>query len=48
MIVRRETGVKTRTDITPSEDDYVISDEIKLRLMLARIKALEKYREINS
>ena len=47
MIARRETGViKARTDIGPAEDDYVLSDEIKLRLMLSRIKALNKYNEV--
>jgi len=43
MIVNRHTSIKTKTDITPAEDDYVLSDEIKLRLMLARFKALEAY-----
>jgi hypothetical protein len=27
------------------DDDYELSDEIKLRLVLARMKALEKYQE---
>ena len=45
LITRRETSVKTRTDIAPSEDDYVISDGIRLRLMLARMKALEAYHQ---
>ena len=47
FIVNRHTSVKTRTDISPAEDDYVLSDEIRLRLMLARIKALNKYNEIH-
>lgn len=47
FITRRETGVKTRTDITPSEDDYVISDGVRLRLMLARMRALEKFKQVH-
>lgn len=43
MIARRDTVLKAQTDITPTEDDYVLSDEIKLRLMLARFKALDAY-----
>jgi len=43
MIARRETSIKTKTDIAPTEDDYVLSDDIKLRLMLARFKALDAY-----
>jgi hypothetical protein len=43
LIARRQTAIKTQTDITPTEDDYVLSDEIKLRLMLARFKALDAY-----
>ena len=45
MIARRETSVKTQTDITPSEDDYVISDGVRLRLWLAREKAMNAYRQ---
>jgi hypothetical protein len=45
MIVNRHTSVKTKTDITPAEDDYVLSDEIRLRLMLARFKALEVHQK---
>ena len=46
MIARRESGViKTRTDITPTEDDVVISDGVRLRLMLARMKAMDVYRQ---
>lgn len=48
MIARRETGVKTQTDITSTEDDYVLSDEIQLRLMLARFKALDRYNEVHN
>jgi hypothetical protein len=44
--VRRDTSIKAHTDIAPTEDDYLISDEIALRLMLARIKALNKYHEV--
>ena len=43
MIVRRDTGVKAKVDVRPTEDDYVITDEIRLRLMLARFKALDAY-----
>ena len=44
--VRRDTSIKPHTDTAFKEDDYVISDEIALRLMLARIKALNKYHDI--
>ena len=48
MLFRRESGViKTRTDIAPTEDDYVISEEMRLRLMLARLKALKRFDEIH-
>ena len=47
MISRRGTVLKAQVDITPTEDDYVISDSVRLRLMLARIKALNKYNEIH-
>ena len=47
FIARRETGVKTKTDIAPTEDDYALSDSIKLRLMLARLKALKKFDEVH-
>ena len=47
FIARRETGVKTKTDITPSEDDYVISNEMRLRLFLARIKAMQAYDRVH-
>ena len=43
MIVRRDTDVKAKVDVRPTEDDYVITDEIRLRLMLARFKALDTY-----
>ncbi len=45
FIARRETSVKTRTDITPTEDDIEISDGVRLRLLLARMKAMEVYRQ---
>ena len=48
MIARRETAVRAHTDISPTEDDVEISDGIKLRLMLARMKALERYNQIHS
>lgn len=44
--VRRDTSIELHTDIAFKEDDYVISDEIALRLMLARIKALNKHHEL--
>ena len=47
MIVNRHTSVKTKTDITPTEDDYVLSDAIRLRLMLARFRALDRYNQIH-
>lgn len=47
FLFRRDTSIKAKTDITPAEDDYVISDSIKLRLMLARIKALEKFDQVH-
>lgn len=45
MIVRRDTVLKAQVDIEPTEDDYVLSDEIRLRLMLARFKALDAYQK---
>ena len=48
LITRRETVLKAKIDIAPTEDDYVISDEIRLRLMLARFKALDAYNRIHS
>lgn len=47
LIARRQTVIKAQADISPSEDDIEISDGVRLRLMLARIKALEKYKEIH-
>ena len=44
--VRRDTSIKLCSDTDFAEDDYVISDEIALRLMLARIKALDKYHAV--
>lgn len=43
MIHRRQTALKAKTDITPTEDDVVISDSVRLRLMLARVKAMDAY-----
>ena len=43
MIVRRDTVLKAHVNISPTEDDYVLSDAIRLRLMLARFKALDAY-----
>ena len=47
MIVRRYTVLKAQIDVAPTEDDVVISDGVRLRLMLARMRALEKYREMH-
>ena len=47
VLFRRQTAIKAKTDITPSEDDYVISDEIKARLFLARTRALEKFNQVH-
>ena len=47
FLFRRDTALKAKTDITPSEDDYVISDSIKLRLMLARIRAIERFTQVH-
>jgi hypothetical protein len=44
--VRRDTSIKLCSNTDFAEDDYVISDEIALRLMLARIKALNKHHEL--
>jgi len=44
MIVRRDTVLKARVDIAPTEDDVVITDEMRLRLMLARMRAVDAYR----
>jgi hypothetical protein len=41
VLFRRQTAIKAKTDITPSDDDYVISDAIRARLMLARVRALQ-------
>ena len=47
FINRRDTVVKAKIDIAPTEDDVVISDGIRLRLMLARMKALEKFNQVH-
>lgn len=47
LIARRQTVIKAQTDISPTEDNIEISDGVRLRLMLARIKALEKYKEMH-
>lgn len=47
FINRRDTVVKAQVDVRPTEDDYVLSDEIRLRLMLARMKALNKYNQVH-
>ena len=47
VLFRRQTAIKAKTDITPSEDDYVISDKIKARLFLARTRALEKFNQVH-
>ena len=47
FINRRDTAVRAKIDIAPTEDDYVLTDEIKLRLMLARFKALDRYNAIH-
>lgn len=48
FIARRETAVRAHTDISPTKDDVEISDGIKLRLMLARMKALERYNQTHT
>ena len=48
FITRRDTALKAKIDIAPTEDDIEISDEIKLRLMLARFKALEAYQKAHT
>ena len=47
LIARRETALKARVDIAPTEDDVEISDGVRLRLLLARMKAMNKYNEIH-
>lgn len=47
VIHRRNLLIKAQVDIGPTEDDVVITDGIRLRLMLARMKALDKYNEIH-
>ena len=47
FINRRDTVVKATIDIAPTEDDYVLTDEIRIRLMLARFKALDRYNEVH-
>lgn len=48
MIVRRDTVIKAQVDIAHNQDDYVLSDDIRLRLMLARFKALDAYQKAHS
>ena len=48
FITRRETSVKAKIDIVPAEDDIELSDSIRLRLMLARFKALDAYQKAHS
>ena len=48
FITRRDTALKAKIDIAPTEDDVVISDAIRLRLMLARFKALDAYNRAHS
>ena len=47
LINRRDHVVKAKIDIAPTEDDCVLTDEIRLRLMLARFKALDRYNEVH-
>jgi hypothetical protein len=47
VLFRRETSIKARTGISDDNDDYELSDGIKLRLTLARLKALEVYQKIH-
>lgn len=44
MIARRDTALKARVDISLGEDDIQISDGVRLRLWLAREKAMDAYR----
>ena len=46
LITRRETAVTAKIDITPTDDDVEISDGVRLRLLLARMKAMKKYHEV--
>ena len=46
FINRRDTVIKAQVDVAPTEDDVVISDGVRLRLMLARMRALKKFEEI--
>ena len=48
LIARRETALKARVDIAPTEDDVEISDGVRLRLLLARMKALDRYKQLHS
>ena len=45
LIVRRDTAVKAKVDVGPTEDDIQISDGVRLRLWLAREKAMNAYRQ---
>jgi hypothetical protein len=48
MISRRESVViKHRTNIAPTEDDVIISDEMRVRLFLARVKAMQAYDRVH-
>jgi hypothetical protein len=44
LIVNRHNGIKIQTDSVPAESDYVITDGVRLRLWLAREKAMAAYR----
>ncbi len=48
MIVRRNTMIKEQVDIVTVEDNIELSDSIRLRLMLARFKALDAYQKAHS
>ena len=48
MLFRKQTVIKAKTDIAPSEDDYVIPDHIRVRLFLARVRALEAFGKTTS
>lgn len=45
MIVRRDTAIRAHVEISPTEDDVQLSDGVRLRLWLAREKAMAVYRQ---
>lgn len=45
-ISRRQTAIKAQTDIDETEEDVLITDTIRFRLLLARLKAMDAYDQV--